>query len=379
MTVDDFIPLFDLDYDSREEEAVARVLRSRWLTMGEETKAFEEEFAAYIGVKHAVAVANGTAALHLANLAAGVGPGDEVICPSLTFVATANSVLYTGAKPVFADVTSLEDWTLSPTDVDSKITPRTKAVIVMHYAGFPCDMDAIRDVASRHGLKVIEDAAHAPGGEYKGSRLGALGDVACFSFFSNKNLATGEGGMLCTDSEACAEQMRLRRSHGMTSATLDRHRGQVFSYDVVRQGFNYRIDEIRSALGRVQLGKLDANNRRRERAAACYRRHLEGAVGLTIPFQERVCGTSRHIFPVLLDAEIDRERFMQRLWDAGIQTSIHYPPVHTLRYYRDLAAPSDLPLSEKIGRRTVTLPLYPGLTDEQTEWIATAVREALGE
>jgi len=280
------IPLSDLDYGPEEEQAVLAVLRSKWLTMGEVTQQFEREFAAFTGSKYAFAVSNATVALHLAYSALGLVPGDEVITPSLTFVATSNAVLYTGATPVFADILGPDELTIDPADVERKITPRTKAIAVMHYGGYPCRMPAILDIARRHHLAVVEDAAHAPGASLDGRPLGAWGDAGCFSFFSNKNLATGEGGMIVTDRDDLAEAIRLQRSHGMTTLTYDRHKGHAYSYDVVALGCNYRIDELRSALGRVQLQKLPENNVRRRALTLKYWEALEGS-GLVLPFRNQ--------------------------------------------------------------------------------------------
>jgi dTDP-4-amino-4,6-dideoxygalactose transaminase len=236
------VPLIDIDFGIEEEEAVLQVIRSRWLSMGMVTQAFEQEFAAFIGAKYALAVTNATAALHLACLAVGIGPGDEVIVPSLTFVATANAVRYTGATPVFADIESLDWLNISPASIESRITGHTKAILVVHYAGFPCNMPAIMDIARRHNLVVLEDAAHAIGSSLGGRSLGTWGAIGCYSFFSNKNMTTGEGGMLATDDDSLAEKLRLLRSHGMTSLSWDRHQGHAYSYDVVDLGYNYRID-----------------------------------------------------------------------------------------------------------------------------------------
>ena len=269
------IPLADIDFGFEEEEAVLRVVRSRWLSMGEETQQFEQEFAAFIGVKHALAVTNATAALHLACLAVGIGPGDEVIVPSLTFVATANAVRYAGGVPVFADIEG-EDWlTISPASIEKCIGEKTRAILVMHYAGFACDMPAILDIAGKYDLAVIEDLAHAIGSELNGRKLGTWGKIGCFSFFSNKNMTTGEGGMVVTDDDLLADKLRSMRSHGMTSLSWDRHKGHVWTYDVVGLGYNYRIDEIRSAMGRVQLKKVSGFNQRRERLVELYRQLLQ--------------------------------------------------------------------------------------------------------
>lgn len=250
------IPLADIDFGAEEQEAVLSVLNSRWLTMGGVTREFEQAFEEYLGVKHALAVANGTAALHMACLVADLQPGDEVIVPALTFVATANAVRYTGATPVFADIVSLDDLDLSPDQVELLITPRTKAVIVMHYGGYPCDMPAFKRIAEKNHLKIIEDDAHAVGSSFEGRAMGTWGDIGCYSFFSNKNMTTGEGGMVVTNDDAIFERLSRLRSHGMTTLTWDRHRGHAWSYDVVDLGYNYRIDEIRAAIGLAQLRKL---------------------------------------------------------------------------------------------------------------------------
>jgi dTDP-4-amino-4,6-dideoxygalactose transaminase len=363
------VPLFDLNYSAEENKAVLRILRSKWLTMGAETELFEKEFAFYIGVKHAIAVSSCTTALHLANIALGVKHGDEVICPSLTFVATANSILYAGAKPVFADVISMADWTLSPDAIKQKITKKTKAILVMHYAGFPCDMDRIGRIAEEHQLKIIEDAAHGLGSYYGSSKVGSIGDISCFSFFTNKNISTGEGGMVCTDNDEYDHEIRLMRSHGMTSLTLDRYKGNIFNYDVVRLGFNYRIGEIQAALGRVQLQKLDAGNKRRMDAADRYKQGLSIHEKIKCPFTERVEGFNYHIFPVLLSPDIDRDDFMQYLREQGIQTSIHYRPVHTFSYYSKIIKNTDYPITEEIGDHVLTLPMYPTIKDNQINFV----------
>ena len=231
------IPLFDPDLGQSEADALADVIRSKWLTMGELTTRFESEFSAFLGCRHGIAVSNGTAALHIAMMALGIGPGDEVVCPSLTFVATANAVRYCGAKPVFADVASYDDWNISRATIEAVLTPRTKAIIVVHYGGYPCDMGAIMALARSRGLAVVEDVAHAPGARLDGTAMGVWGDIGCFSFFSNKNMTTGEGGMMTTNRSDLAERSRLFRSHGMTSLTLDRHKGHAFGYDVVEVGY----------------------------------------------------------------------------------------------------------------------------------------------
>ncbi len=369
------IPLFDLNYGPEEEEAVLRVLRSKWLTMGEEIAAFEQEFAAFCGVKHALAVSSGTTALHLATVVTGVGQGCEVICPSLTFAATANAIIYTGATPVFADITSAEDWTISPEEIAKMITPKTKAIMVMHYGGFACNMDAIMHLARSHNIAVIEDAAHAPGSTYQGNKLGAIGDISCFSFFSNKNISTGEGGMICTNNDKYAERIKIIRSHGMSTGTVDRHRGHAFSYDITDLGYNYRLDEIHATLGRVQLRKLTDGNNSRRKAALRYKSGLKKISGIKLPFAESHSDANFHLFPVLLDDSLDRQNLMSYLRLRGIQTSIHYPPVHNFSFHRKHYRTQNLKLTEQIAAHELTLPMYAGITDEQIDLIVKALTD----
>ncbi|GAB4452455.1 MAG: DegT/DnrJ/EryC1/StrS aminotransferase family protein [Anaerolineales bacterium] len=374
------IPLSDIDFGAEEEEAVQQVVKSRWLTMGAVTREFEEEFAACAGARHAIAVTNATAALHLACVAAGLGPGDEAVLPSLTFVATANAVRYAGAVPVFADIQGENDLNISPQAIEACITPRTRAIVVVHYGGYPCDMPAILALAERYGLTVIEDAAHAAGSQLDGRMPGAWGKIGCFSFFSNKNMTTGEGGMLVTDDDALAERLRLLRSHGMTSLTWDRHKGHAWSYDVVDLGYNYRIDEIRSALGRVQLRKLSRNNQLRREKTVLYRRLLaDYCPEVVVPFNGHAGVSACHLLPILLPEGAPREPFMEAMKAQGIQTSIHYPPIHRFSAYRELNLPgaSNLPQTESAAAREVTLPLYPALADDDIRFVAQAVQTSL--
>jgi len=371
------IPLSDIDFGPEETAAVLSVLESRWLTMGGITQAFESEFSTYVGAKYSLAVSNCTAALHMACLAIGLLPGDEVILPALTFVATANAVRYTGATPVFADVTSENNLNISPESIEQRITPRTRAIIVVHYGGYPCDMPRIMEIAKRHNLFVIEDDAHAIGSELDGIKLGNWGDIGCFSFFSNKNMTTGEGGMVTTNDDGFAEKLRLFRSHGMTSMTWDRHKGHAWSYDVVELGYNYRIDEIRAALGRVQLGKLDTNNVRRRALVHQYREALQELTPeIVVPFDNHPGISAAHIMPILLPAGTDRIRFMENMKTQGIQTSIHYPPIHHFTAYQEITNVA-LPVTEDVVGREVTLPLYPAMIDEDIVLVAKTIREVL--
>jgi dTDP-4-amino-4,6-dideoxygalactose transaminase len=370
------IPLSDIDMGEEEINSVIKVLKSKWLSMGPVTEEFERDFSNYLSIKHAFGVSNCTAALHLANKVMGVGPGDEVIVPSLSFVATANATLYCGGKPVFADITSPENLNISPDDILEKITPKTRAITTMHYAGYPCDMDSIMEIANDHNLKVIEDVAHAPGAEYKGRKCGTIGDIGCFSFFANKNIVTGEGGMIVTDDDLIAPVIKQMRSHSMTSLTWDRHKGHSYSYDVTDVGYNYRINEIASTLGRIQLKKLDENNKSRESLTQTYIRSLDSPK-ISIPFKDHPGKSSYHIFPIILSSNVSRNEFMTELKGKGIQTSVHYPPIHLFTYYREKFGFSEgmLPKTEFVGENEVTLPLHPKMSKEDIEFVIESVNE----
>jgi len=373
------VPLSDIAVDNELTDAVLETVRSGWWSMGPRVEELEQQFAAFCGAPYALAVANGTASLHLALLAVGCAPGDEVILPSLNFVAAANAIVHTGAEPVFCDVIGADELNLDPEDVAAAVTPRTKALLALHYAGFPCAMDAVSAIADNHGLAVVEDAAHAPGASFDGRMCGTLGQVGCFSFFSNKNLPVGEGGMIVTSDEELAKQLRLLRSHGMTTLTWDRHRGHASGYDVVLAGFNYRLDEVRAAVGLVQLSRLMEENEARGRIAGRYRETLDGVDGLTMPFgdrnQDRV--SSHHLAVVVLPERVDRERVRAALDKRRIQTSVHYPPIHSFTHYRSLGERRPLPHTDALASRILTLPLYGGLSDEQVEAVIEALLGAV--
>jgi dTDP-4-amino-4,6-dideoxygalactose transaminase len=374
------VPLADVLVDDELRAAVDEVITSGWWSMGPKVLEFEEAFAEFCSVRHALAVANGTAALHLALLAAGCGPGDEVVLPSLNFVAAANAIAHTGATPVFCDIRGPDDLNLDPADLEAALGPRTKAVVVLHYGGFPCDMQAVGELAEERGFLVIEDAAHAPGATWRGRPCGALGLVGCFSFFSNKNLPVGEGGMIVTDDDDLADRLRLLRSHGMTTLTWERHRGHASSYDVVAQGFNYRLDELRAAMGLVQLRRLPDENARRGTISARYRERLDGVNGITMPFGKLEEGTtSAHHLAVALLPEGRRDDFRAALSERRIQTSVHYPPIHLFSQYTELGSRRPLPRTEAVAARVVTLPLYAHMRDEQIELVTEGLIEALDE
>lgn len=378
------VPLSDVQVDDELVEAARETLASGWWSMGPRVADLEARFSDHVRAHHALAVANGTAALHLALLALGCGPGDEVILPSLNFVAAANAVTRVGATPVFCDVVGRDDLNLDPGDVEDALGPRTRAVIILHYAGFACDVDAVVDLAARRGVAVIEDAAHAPGAVWNGRALGTIGAVGCFSFFSNKNLPVGEGGMIVTSDDGLAQRLRLLRSHGMTTLTWQRHQGHASAYDVVEAGFNYRLDELRAALAIIQLGRLAAANLARKGHVLRYRASLDGVEGIRFPFREpgRIENAAHHLAVAVLPADVDREAVREVLRAEGIQTSVHYPPIHRFTAYAELGARRPLARTEEVANSIVTLPLYPHMTSSDVDLVAdvfaTAVREKAG-
>ncbi|MBW2408323.1 MAG: DegT/DnrJ/EryC1/StrS family aminotransferase [Deltaproteobacteria bacterium] len=374
--------LSDIDFDEYETNAVLNVLNSKWLSMGPKTKEFEKDFGRYADVPFALATANCTTALHMALICLGIGQGDEVIVPSLTFVATSNSVLYAGARPVFADISSLDCPLIDPQDIEKKVTPNTKAIIVMHYAGYPCDMGQITALAKKHNLFIIEDAAHGVGSFYGERMCGTIGDIGCFSFFANKNLPVGEGGMLVTRDREIYDRAARLRSHGMTSLTWDRVKGHAYSYDVVDLGYNYRPTEISGAIGLTQLQKLPGNNEKRNEIFKEYIKMLSNNEHILLPFSETGADGryARHLFPVVLNEDINRESFIAKLRDYGIQTSIHYPPVHKFSYYQAILEEDQtqgLNNTEAYGKRVVTLPMHPMLTRDDVKEICKCLELSL--
>jgi len=371
------IPLFELNFDEQEEKTVIETLRSRWISTGPRCQEFEDLFCKYLKVNHALTTNSCTSALHLAMVILNIGIGDEVIVPSLTFVATVNTLRYTGATPVFADISSYENLNISPKEIEEKITPKTKAIIVMHYGGFPCEMDKIMEIAERYNLKVIEDACHGPLSEYNGKKLGTFGDIGCFSFFSNKNMSTGEGGMMITDYEEYYNKAQLLRSHGMTTLSYERAKGHSTSYDVVELGYNYRMDDIRASIGIVQLQKLKADLVKRIDVRKMYVEQLSKIDGIIIPFEDNKEFCSNYIFPIILKNSNckKRDEVRNKLHEKGIQTSIHYPVVHRFFIYNSFN--SNLPISEYVADNEITLPMYSKLTIDNIHYIASSLETIL--
>jgi dTDP-4-amino-4,6-dideoxygalactose transaminase len=376
------IPLAEVTIGEEEVQAASAVLRSGWLTQGGETEAFEQEFAEALGVEHAVAVTNGTAGLQIAYAAAGLGPGDEFLVPDLTFVATMNAGIALGARPVPVDCTSPDDLTISIEDVARRITPRTRLIVPMSYGGFCPDMAPLMALAKEKNIAVVEDACHSPLARLDGQCIGTFGACGVFSFFGNKNMTTGEGGMVVTRDDAIVKRLRALRSHGMTTLTWDRHRGHASEYDVTEVGYNFRFDEVRAAIGRAQLRKLSASTALRATATAELRRALEALniEGLEIPFSSPRGEPAHHLFVVLLPEGTDRERFRRSLAENGIQTSVHYPLLHRFTVAQCVFPSTHdfgVPVAESLASRLTTLPMGPHIDSEAVSAIANCVASVL--
>lgn len=358
-----------------EKARVSKVIDSGWITMGEQVLEFEKAFATIHGADDSVAVSSCTAGLHLILHALDIGPGDEVLVPSLTFVATANSVLYVGAKPVFVDIEALDTPIMSLAKAQTLCTPKTKAIILVHFAGYLADLAKWRDFADQNGLYLIEDAAHAPGL----MQVGTVSDAAAFSFYGNKNMTTAEGGAVVARDPELLQKVRQARGHGMTSSTHQRLNSRTPTYDVTMLGFNYRLDELRAAIGLVQLSKLLEWNKTRGVLAALYRKLItKRCPQITALFDEKRV-SAHHIFPILLPAYVDRQDTIDHLRASGVQTTIHYPPVHTLTYYRNLFPGLQLPLTEAFAARELTVPLHPLMTFSDVDTIVSALTYAVRE
>jgi dTDP-4-amino-4,6-dideoxygalactose transaminase len=374
------IPFHRASVGEEEVAAIAEVLRSGWLTMGTKTFEFEREFAKYVGARHAVSVCSGTAALHLALEACGLQPGDEVLIPTTTFTATGEVVTYLGARPVLIDIDA------STLNVDArlvrrKITSRTRAMIPVHMAGQPCDLDEIHCIAKEHGLRVLEDAAHSIPSAYRGRRIGCLSELTAFSFYATKTLTTGEGGMITTDNDDYAARMRMMRLHGISGDAWKRYgKNGSWFYEVVEAGFKYNPTDLQAALGLVQLSKCDSLNDARRRIAERYTSAFNEIGALEPPTIMSDRTTSWHLYILRLRLEqlqIDRNAFIQKLKECGIGTSVHFIPLHLHPYYQRTYGyrRGDFPIAETEFERCLSLPIYPGMSDQDVEQVIDSVTE----
>ena len=367
------IPLFQLNFGEEEIQAVTETIRSKWISTGPKCEELENLFVNMLHVKYAVSVTNCTDALHLACIVCGFGPGDEVLCPSLTFAASVNCIRYVGATPVFCYIKGPTHINIDPVEIEKKITSKTKGIIVVHMAGFPADMDNIMDIAHRYGLKVIEDACHGPLSEYHGKKLGTIGDCAAFSFFSNKNISTGEGGMFVSNSEELATKAYLLRSHGMTTMSYQRAKGHATAYDIVDLGYNFRMDDIRASIGCVQMKKLQEDLIKRALVRQRYVEKLSQLDKIIVPFADHQGFVSNYIMPIVLinSTREKRDLIREKIHAAGIQTSVHYPAVHKFSIYKNIGGV--LPKTEYVSDNEITLPMYAKLTDNEIDTIVDTV------
>ena len=376
-----FLPYCLPSIGEEEIAEVAETLRSGWLTRGPKVARFEQAFAEYVGARHAVAVNSCTSGLHLSLAVLGIGPGDEVIVPTMTFCSTANVVTHLGATPVLVDTD--EDLLLNVEIIRRAITPQTKAVMPVHYAGYPCDLDAIRDLAARHGIHVVEDAAHAAGAAYKGRRIGSGAEAAVFSFSATKNLSTGEGGMIATDDDEVAARCRLLSMHGISRDTWNRHSfadklANGWHYEVLEAGYKFNMADLQAAIGIHQLAKLDGFNARRTAIADRYDAGLSGIPGLVPPRRPADGKHSFYIYPVrvLPGAKLDRDHLIAELRELNIGTSVHFIPLHRHPLYSGYRA-GDFPVCERIFDGLLSLPLYPKMSDGDVDDVVRAVRKLL--
>jgi len=372
-----YIPYGTQSIEEDDIQAVVEVLRSDYLTTGPTVAQFEKVVAEYVGAKYAVAVSNGTAALHVACLAAGIKPGDEVITTPITFAASANCVLYCGGTPVFADINP-ETYNIDPEDIRRKITKNTKAIIAVHFTGQPCEMDEIHAIAKEHNLLVIEDAAHALGADYKGTKIGSMSDMTTFSFHPVKHITTGEGGMIVTNSEALYQRLALFRAHGITrdEKQMTYNEGDWY-YQQLELGYNYRITDIQCALGISQMKKLDAFITRRREIVQRYNEAFAGIDEIVTPFQMEGCNNSWHLYVIQVDR---RKEVFDKLRAAGIGLNVHYVPVYKFPYYQNNGySNTHCPKAEALYERLISLPIYSSLSPEQQEYVIEQVVSAVKE
>jgi perosamine synthetase len=363
------IPFADPHISEDDVSSVVEALRRKCLSQGEYVNKFEEEFAQYIGSKYAIAVSNGTTALHTAMVAINVGLGDEVIVPSFSFISTANCVLYQSAKPVFVDIES-STYNLAPSKLEEKISEKTKAIIPVHYAGHPADMTPIMEIAKNHSLYVIEDAAEAHGSLYKGKKAGSLGHIACFSFYPNKNMTTGEGGMITTNDEELAEKMRMIRSHGQ-----DRR------YHHIMLGYNYRMTDIQAALGITQLRRLDSVIGRKNEVAQYYTERISDGFSHEIipPYVAPYALHTYMFYTISFKAQGKRDDVEEKLEEAGVETRVAFIPIHLQPLYQDLfhCKKGFLPVTEQAGNTVLSIPIYAHMTRQEQNYVLERLREAL--
>ncbi|GAB4293259.1 MAG: UDP-4-amino-4,6-dideoxy-N-acetyl-beta-L-altrosami ne transaminase [Myxococcota bacterium] len=377
------IPVLKPSFGEEEIEAVAEVLRSGWAGLGPKTKLFEDEFAAYLGSPHLIGFNSGTAALHLALIAAGVAVGDEVIVTPITFVSTVHVIEYLGAKPVFADVEA-DTLNIDPVDVERKVTARTKAILCVHYGGNPCDMERLNEIAKGRGIKIIEDAAHAAGASYKGRKIGTISELTCFSFHAVKNLAMGEGGAISCSSDETARYLREMRWMGITKDTFQRtveDKVYAWFYEVNHLGWKYHLSDVAAAIGRVQLKRLDENNRKRKAIAQRYTEELRGLDWLETPTVADWNESSWHLYVIKLTSLKQRDGMIRWLKENRIAPGVHYYPINLQPYYQEKYRGDPglkLAVANKIWERIISIPIFPDLTEDDQSRVIDAIKRFSG-
>jgi len=378
------IPFFKPSIGEEEIQSVVETLRSGWLTTGPKVKQFEELFADRVNAEHAIATNSCTSALHLALEALGIAEGDEVLIPSMTFASTGEVVIFQGARPVLVDIEP-DTLNIDPKDIERKITSKTKAIIVVHYGGQPCEMDRILKIASQNNLRVVEDAAHAIPSRYGDQPIGSIGDITCFSFYANKTLTTGEGGMVTTNRQELADRMRIMSLHGISKDAWKRFSAEgSWYYEILAPGFKYNMTDIAASLGLHQLAKCDELWKRRQRIAMKYDESFADCNFVITPTVELNVQMSWHLYVIQLKLEslaIDRNEFIKELNATGIGTSVHYTPLHMHPLYREQYSyrPDDLPVAHDVYRRIISLPIYPGMSDDEINYVIETVRRIANE
>lgn len=371
------VPYFVPWITNNDKKEVMKSLNQRWLTNGPFLKKFENKTKQFIGSKHAIGVGSATHALHLSVKSLGIGPGDEVLVPTFTFAATANAVLYCGAKPILTDV-DLDTFNISSKEIEKKITKRTKATIVVHYGGQPCDMDKIISISKKRGLHLIEDCAHALGSTYKNKKCGSIGDIGCFSFYPTKIITTGEGGMITTNNSKLYEKVRILRSQGMDIQATDREKNAKWKYNIVDLGYNYRMDEMSASLGFSQIRRVTKINKLRIKLAKNYDKLLGKIKGISIPKTKPNRNHIYHLYTIKIekDFHLSRDQLFNKLHKKGIGTSVQYFPLHLMPYFKKYFHPknSDFPIANLLKDQILCLPIFPKMTTKQIEYVVSKLK-----
>ena len=371
------VPYFVPWINNEDKKNVQKSLEQRWLTNGPILKKFENKFEQYIGIKYSAGVGSATQALHLSMRALKIGPGDEVIVPTFTFAATANSVLYCGAKPIFTDIDN-ETFNISPEEIEKNISKKTKAIIVVHYGGQSCDMSKILTIAKKNKIKVIEDCAHALGATFKNKKCGSMGLAGCFSFYPTKIITTGEGGMITTNSKSMFDKVNILRSQGMSIQAKERETNSSWKYDIVDLGYNYRLDEIRASLGLSQFNRITKINQKRIRIAHKYNKLIKEIKGLSIPIRKDDRNHIYHLYTIKIEKDypITRDQLFEKLAKKGIGTSVQYFPLHFMSLYKNKykKKKNNFRIANELKEKILCLPIYPQMTDKEIQYVVSNLR-----